>query len=184
MKTIKFLAALAIMMGFGFSAMAQYTDNASITGKATVIQGINVTDITDLDFGWVSPGLAKTIGLTNNASGGQVGIGNQTTGVFTVSAMASSNVQIQFTALPTILSDGTNNLTIGAYTAGYGIATPFAGTTFDPATGTQVAAGSFPNNTISNENAIYVFIGGTVTPTPLQTSGFYTGTITLTATYN
>jgi hypothetical protein len=184
MRTIRFFAAIALVMGLGISAIAQSSDNANITGKATVLQGINVTGVTDLDFGWVSPGLTKTIGLTNDASGGQVGKGTETSGVFTVSAAAGSNVNIQFTTLPANLSDGTNNLAISAYTAGYGTATPFAGTTFTPATSTQVSTGLFPTNTIGIENAIYVFVGATVTPTPTQAAGNYTGTITLTATYN
>lgn len=185
MKQMKIFASLVLMMGFGISAMAQSTDNDNILGKATVLQGINVVGVTDLSFGWVSPGLSKTIDLENTATGGQVGEGTQTTGVFSVSAAANSNVQIQFTTLPTNLVSGANNLPIGAYTAGYHTANPYSGgTTFVPGTGTQVAGGNFPTNDIGGVNAIYVFIGGTVTPGGTQASGDYTGTITLTATYN
>ncbi len=181
---MKLFAAITIMMGFAIGSMAQSTDNDFIVGKAEVLQGINVTGLTALDFGRVSPGLAKTISLTNVATGGQVGEGTQTTGVFTVSASSGSNVQIQFTTLPANLVNGVNNLPIGTYTAGYGIATPFAGTTFVPATGTQVASGDFPLNDITGANAIYVFIGGTVTPGSTQATGNYAANITLTATYN
>jgi len=178
-------AALTMVFGFAIGAIAQ-SDNANILGKATVLQAINVTGITSLEFGSVSPGLAKTIGLINDATGGQVGEGTQTTGVFTVSAAAGSNVQVQFTTLPDSLVYATiNHLGIGTYTAGYHTAQPFTGgTTFTPGTGTQVASGNFPTNDIGGFNAIYVFIGGTVTPTSTQVSGAYEANITLTSIYN
>lgn len=177
--------AAIIMFAFSIGAMAQSTDNANILGKAEVLQGINVTGITALDFGRVSPGLAKTINLVNVATGGQVGEGIQTTGVFTVSASAGTNVQIKFTTLPSnLVNTASDNLPIGAYTAGYGTAIPFAGTTFTPATGIQVESGNFPTNVIGTENAIYVYIGGTVTPDANQAIGDYSSNITLTATYN
>ena len=182
--TMKLFAALTITLGFSIGAFAQSTDNANILGKAEILQGIDVTGITALDFGSVSPGLAKSIDLVNVATGGQVGEGTQTTGVFTVSAAAGANVQIQFTTLPATLVNGSETLPIGTYIAGYGTAIPFAGTTFTPGTGAQVSSGNFPTNVISSRNAIYVYIGGTVTPGASQASGNYSSNITLTATYN
>jgi hypothetical protein len=188
MKKINFLFALALVMGLGMSAFAQdySTDNASVLGKALVLQRIDVTGVTALDFGWVSPGLAKTINLENIATGGQAGEGTQTTGVFTVSAAVGSNVQIEFTTLPANLSYLTNELPIGSYTAGYHTANPFDGVaTFEPGTGAQVSNGNFPANDLgSSVNGIYVFIGATVSPGLTQASGDYEAAITLTATYN
>lgn len=187
---MKMMAVMAVMMGFAFSLMAASgeTDNASITGKATVIQAIDVANITNLEFGTVSPGLAKTIDLENVATGGQVGEGTETTGVFSVSAAASSDVSIQFTTLPTALDedgDGTATLPIGTYTAGYHTANPYSGgTTFTAGDLTQLYTGNFPTNDVSGTNLIYVFLGGTVTPGAAQTPGTYQGSITLTATYN
>jgi hypothetical protein len=40
------------------------------------------------------------------------------------------------------------------------------------------------NSTLTSAGAIYVRIGGTVTPTSNQVPNTYTGTITLTAAYN
>jgi len=185
MKTIKILATLTVVLGFAMGALAQ-SDNANIAGKAIVLQGIDVARVTDLDFGWVSPGLAKTINLVNVATGGQVGEGTQTTGVFTVSAAPNSNVQVQFTTLPANLAYLTNNLPIGTYTAGYHTANPFdAGTTFTAGTGIQLYSGNFPTNDLGGSvNGIYVFIGATVTPGATQAAGAYEANITLTATYN
>jgi hypothetical protein len=187
MKTIKFFATLAIVLGFAVGAMAQVdgSDNDVISGKALVLQQIDVTGITDLDFGWVAPGLAKTIDLENVPTGGQSGFGTESTGVFSVSAAAGSNVQIQYTTLPDNLMDELVSLPIGSYTAGYHSADVFAaGTTFDAGTGTQVNAGVFPTNVVGDVNLIYVFLGGTVTPASDQAAGSYVAEITLTATYN
>jgi hypothetical protein len=182
--TIKIFATLAVVLGFAMGAMAQ-SDNDQIAGKAIVLQAMDVTGVTDLDFGWVSPGLAKTIDLENVATGGQVGVGTESTGVFTVSAAAGSDVQIQFTNLPANLEYGSEELPIDAYTAGYDTEDPFdAGTTFTPATGIRVNTGVFPTNVIGSVNGIYVFIGATVTPDASQAAGTYEADITLTATYN
>jgi hypothetical protein len=186
----KFFAALVIMMGFTMGAMAQKADNDKISGKAEILQAMDVIGITALDFGRLSPGLAKTIDLENVATGGQVGEGTETTGVFSVSAAAGSNVQIQFTTLPSNLDEdgvGVALLPITAYTAGYYTADPFVtanGTTFTAGTGTQVATGNFPANVVATKNLIYVFLGATVTPGASQVSGTYAADVFLTATYN
>ncbi len=175
-----------MVMAFAGGAKAQ-SANDVIAGTATVFQAIVVDGVTNLAFGSVSPGLAKTIGLQNDASGGQVGEGTETTGVFTVSAAAGSNVQIQFTTLPAnLVGPASANLPVGTYTAGYHTANPYSGgTTFTPGTGAQVTSGNFPTNDIGGSvNGIYVFLGGTVTPEATQAAGAYTASITLTATYN
>jgi hypothetical protein len=183
-NTMKTFAAIIIMFAFSIGAMAQSTDNANILGKAEVLQGINVEGVEALDFGRVSPGLAKSIDLENTPSGGQMGEGNEKTGVFTVSASSGTNVTIQFTTLPSDLTNGSNTLPIGSYIAGYGNTLAYTGIGFDPLASTIVSGGNFPANTIGSVNAIYVHIGGTVTPGATQAIGNYSSTITLTATYN
>jgi len=179
--TMKFFALIAIMLGFAIGANAQ-SGTGTTPAKATVLQAITVTGLIDLNFGTVSPGLLKTIDLVNHATGGQAGYGTESTGEFTVSAAASSNVNLKFTTLPTQLDKSTDHMPIDTYTAGYGVATPFAGTTFIPGTGVNIS--TFPTNVINSQNLIYVFIGGTVHPDPSQAPGAYASTITLTATYN
>jgi hypothetical protein len=147
MKTIKILAALTIMLGITMSAMAQ-SDNDNCLEKQLVLQAMNVDRITDLDFGWVSPGLAKTIDLENGVTGGQVGEGTETTGVFSVSAAAGSRCSdsVHYLArksgikkvriiyqLEHILLVTTQQI---AFT---GVAT------FAPGTATQVSSGNFPD---------------------------------------
>jgi hypothetical protein len=169
------------MSTFAIGAMAQNTDAGTTPANAVVRQAIDVAGDTPLEFLAVSPGIVKSIGLTNNVSAGQA-LGTETTGVFTVSAAAASSVLLQFTTLPGNLVSGGNNLEIKDYLAGYGNVKPFAGTTFTPATGTTIS--SFPTNSIATQNAIYVFVGATVNPLASQVAGNYTANIQLTATYN
>jgi len=181
--TMKFFAALTIMLGFSFAMMAQNTNtsNDNIEGKAYVVQAMNVSGLTALDFKNVSPGIPKTIDLKNVATGGN--IGGETTGKFTVSAAAGTPVNIKFTTLPSNLVSGGNNLQIGDFIAAYDNAESYtSGNTFTPSTGIDIT--SFPTNPIGSANGIYVFIGGKVTPTTSQPTGNYAADITLTATYN
>jgi len=178
--TIKFFAALAISMSFVTIASAQSnTATANISGKAKVIQAMSVTNKVDLDFGWISQGSAKTIGLSNNVTGTPLN-GTQTTGYFLVSAAPATSVDLTFTS-PATLSDGASHtLPIGTYTYGYANTTSFVGAS-NLASGGDV---TMPTNTVETVNGIYVFVGATVTPSSTQAIGDYTGNITLVATYN
>jgi hypothetical protein len=193
MKKNYFIAAIILMTGFASTAMAQTTgntDNDHITGSATVMQAITVTPDQNLNLGMVSPNVAKTINLNGKTSGGQASNGTELTGRFIVSAGAGTDVNVQFTTLPPNLVYNTNNDLAIAYTAGYHTAIPpvgdvFPGITFATAsTLTNIEGGVFPTHTIGSANAIYVFLGATVSPTDNQVAGLYEGTITLTATYN
>ena len=181
-QTIKLFAALVIMMGFTVSTTAQIATN-QIKGIANVNTNISVERVVDLNFGFVSPGLTKTINLKNVATGGAAGEGTETTGVFSVFAQNNSNVNIKFTTLPTTLISGGNSLPISNYVAAYGATNPhMAGGDFVPADGINLS--DFPTSLIGTQNGTYVFIGATVNPVSAQPSGNYEANITLTATYN
>lgn len=179
MKTnMKFFAAIAISMSFVTGVMADNTANAIAQGKANVMQAMAVTKQVDLDFGIVSQGATKTIGLINDVTG-LPNQGTQTTGRFLVSAAAATSVDLTFTQ-PANLIKGSDNLPIGTYTYGWFTANSFTG-------GTTIANGAdvtMPTNTVETVNGIYVYVGATVTPGASQPIGAYAADITLTATYN
>lgn len=178
MKKMKFFAILAVSLGFASVAMADNTDNDKISGKAEVMQAMNVTKQVDLDFGIVSQGAAKTIGLTNNVTG-LPNQGTQTTGRFLVSAAAATSIDLTFTQ-PTDLVKGADLLPIGTYVYGWNTANTYSG-------GTSLLNGgdvTMPTNVVETVNGIYVFVGATVTPGASQPIGSYAADITLTATYN
>jgi hypothetical protein len=153
---------LALMMLAG-SAAAQ---SATITANATVLQPLTVTNARNLDFGNVYPGINKAIAHTA-----------ATSGKFSVSGVASAQVNISFT-LPTDLSSGGNTLPIGTWTGCHNTVDATAGcTTFTPSTSNTTT------NLAAVTGALYVFVGGTVSPGGTQAQGSYTANVTMTAAY-
>lgn len=155
----------AALVGTAATGAAQVSEN--ITAQANVLTGLAVTAQSDLDFGDVLPGVAKSIAITDVGAGSWQITGN-----------ASAEVTLGFT-LPTNLTNGGNTLPIsfGASDAGHNVANLAAGaTTFDPSAGTTTDIGSLPAE-------LYVWVGGTVSPGASQATGLYTGTVTLTVQY-
>lgn len=149
------------------SSVAFAQNNADIAANASVQSPITVDSGNDLEFGDVFPGVAKSVARTDAEAGS-----------FTISGQASTTVFLNFD-LPTTLVDGANNLPIafsdtdaGRNTAN----TQGSATSFDPNVETSTA--------LSAGGDLYVWIGGTVTPSIAQVAGTYTADITLTVTYD
>jgi len=152
-------AALAL------AATAAQAQSASIQALATVYTPITVAGNRNLDFGNVFPGVAKTIAIAA-----------PTSGQFQLGGQASGNVNLTFT-LPTNLTSGANNLPIGTWTGCHAATNNTTGcTTFTP-------SGSATASAFSGTGALFVWVGGTVTPAANQAAGTYNGTVTLTAAY-
>lgn len=163
MRTVtRVSAVVAALFSLATAAQAQ---SANINALATVYTPITVTGNRALDFGTVFPGVAKTIAVAA-ATSGQFQLGGQ----------ASGNVNLTFT-LPTNLINGANNLPIGTWTGCTSPTNTTAGCTAFTPSGTATASG------FSGAGALWVFVGGTVTPGAAQAAGNYTGTVTLTAAY-
>ena len=126
---------------------------------------ITITGTRNLDFGNVFPGVNKTIAVAA-ATSGQYQLGGQ----------AGANVNLTFT-LPTNLVSGANNLPIGTWTGCTNATNTTTGcTAFTP-------SGTATPSAFSGAGALWVFVGGTVSPAGAQAAGTYTGTVTLTAAY-
>jgi hypothetical protein len=155
-------AVLATLFSLATTAQAQ---SANIQALATVYQPITVTGARSLDFGNVFPGVAKAIAVAA-----------ATSGRFDLTGQASGNVNVSFT-LPTDLISAGNLLPIGTWTGCTSPTNTTAGCTAFTPSGAATASG------FSGAGALFVFVGGTVTPAPNQAAGNYAGTVTLTAAY-
>jgi hypothetical protein len=164
MRATVLSAVLAAGFSFG-AATLQAQTSADIQATATVLSAVTVTAGNDLQFGNVTPGVAKTIGIADAGAGR-----------FDVIKAATQGVTLSFT-LPTDLTSGANTLPIGSWTGGWNTsATPAGATTFTPsAVGTNTAATA--GTTIS------VYVGATVTPAAAQVAGSYTGDVTMSVVY-
>jgi hypothetical protein len=165
MRTATVLSAI-LAAGFSVGAMrAEAQNSANINATATVLSAITVTAANDLQFGNVTPGVNKTVAITDAGAGR-----------FNVVKAANQGLTLTFT-LPTNLSDGTNNLPIGTWTGGWNTsATPVGATAFTPN-----AAGT--NTAVTAGTTVFVYVGATVTPAAAQVAGSYTNTVTMSAVY-
>ncbi|HMV31929.1 MAG: DUF4402 domain-containing protein [Gemmatimonadales bacterium] len=156
-------AALAAILSL--SAAGASAQSANINATATVYQALTVTGARPLDFGSVFPGVAKSIVVSD-----------ATSGRFDLTGQASANVNVSFT-LPTNLTSGANNLPIGTWTGCTNATNTTAGcSSFTPSASATPTA-------MSGAGALFVWVGGTVSPAANQAAGSYTGTVTLTAAY-
>lgn len=156
-------AALAAILSL--SAAGASAQSANINATATVYQALTVTGARALDFGSVFPGVAKSIVVSD-----------ATSGRFDLTGQASANVNVSFT-LPTNLTSGANNLPIGTWTGCTNATNTTAGcSSFTPSASATPTA-------MSGAGALFVWVGGTVSPAANQAAGSYTGTVTLTAAY-
>ena len=158
-------AALAAAFSFGAATAEAQSTSANIQATATVLSAVTVTGATDLQFGNVTPGVNKTIGIADAGAGR-----------FDVIKAATEGVTLAFT-LPANLTSGGNTLPIGSWTGGWNTSvTPAGATTFTPsAGGTNTAATA--GTTLS------VYVGATVSPAAGQVAGSYAGTVTMSAIY-
>ena len=160
MRNSTFLAvALAAFVALPGGTAAQ-SNTADLTATAQVLAPIDVSFVSDLDFGDVLPGVPMTVAPAD-AGAGQ----------FTVTGATSEDVILDFT-LPSNLTGGGDPIPV-SFTAGWG--DDAASNSIDPTSPQTVNLGTTTN--------IDVFLGGTVTPAINQAAGTYDATVTLTVTY-
>lgn len=154
------LTALFILAGNALYAQ----ESGDINASATVLDAITVNGIAPLTFGDVERNSSVQVLPTNTNNRGQ----------FTILG-SDRSLLLNFT-LPTVLSDGGNDLPISFSNTDAFWNNGNGDNTFDP-NADDVAADI-------DAGDVDVFIGGTVTAAVDQEAGEYTGTITLTAEYD
>ncbi|HNY02438.1 MAG TPA: DUF4402 domain-containing protein [Bacteroidales bacterium] len=186
MKTIfRFIATLAVVLGFGTFAMAQNQQQSSdIRVGAWVSSELAVSQIDSLFFGTIAQtsGLTKTVApdgtVTGSAGGAQYGVH---AGVGKIVRSGDAQVDYKLSNVPTVLTkfNGTATMNIGSFATAYDFQNP--GSTFNAGEGTVTDW-----TTVSGTgNDIYVFIGATITTTANTTAlGEYGDKCTLVAEYN
>jgi hypothetical protein len=164
---MKRILAVAVMMALLAPASA-FAVTGTIQATANVLTPLSVTsNLRDLDFGDVFPGLNKTIAFNDVNSG-----------KWRITGEAGKEVQMNFT-LPANLSFGANTMpiTFGAADAAWNNADAVgAATTFDPAAGSA----EFLDGGTGDG---YVWLGGTVAPAAGQAPGVYTANVSLDVVY-
>jgi hypothetical protein len=157
-------ALLAILVGA--AAPAVRAQSASFVTVATVPPAMTVTGLRNLSFGNVLPGVPRTVAATA-----------ATSGRFQIDGIGGANVRLTF-FLPANLQNGPNNLPIGSWTGCRDFNTTVGGCiAFTPTGGPGTSIVLHPSGNL------FLWVGGTVSPSGTQAAGLYSGTITLVASY-
>lgn len=140
----------------------------TVTGaRQLASQPIRPRGLQDLQFGNVLPGFPTAVSRLDAVNAGKFGIRGAN----------NAEVQVDLT-LPASLVSGGSNLTVqfGPADGGYALRDRInESLPFDP---------TVPLVTnLSNRGRLFIWLGGTVVPTPVQAPGAYSGTIVLTAAY-
>jgi hypothetical protein len=160
---IKVSAVSAVL--FSLAASTAQAQSGNISATANVLASISVAQGRPLDFGNVTPGVNKTVALTD-----------ATSGRFDATGAASAGVQIDFT-LPANLTSGANNLSIASWTGCWNTSNSSG------AGCTAANMGGSTNGSFSAGGQLFVFVGATVSPTAAQATGTYTANVTMTLSY-
>ncbi len=163
------VAALGASLSMPAAAAAQNSDSDQIQATLTVIQALLVTGTQDLAFGTVLGGATVTIDWQDPLAG-----------AMEIDAAPGEAIDASFTALPNVLTrvGGTETVAI-TYTAGVNsVNDPASGVEITDPTGVGVAALGIPTT-----GQVYIWIGGSVSPSASQAVGDYEATIELTASY-
>lgn len=167
---VKVLFTVMVLTLLPLGAQAQGQGSADIDVLATVLETLTVTAVNDLEFGDVVQGQSSTVSPEDAEAGS-----------FFVNGEAGSEVDVTF-SLPSVLEQTfdpslTMDIDFSPTSARHNTSDDAsAGTSFDPDTGATTSL-DFANG------ELFVYIGGTIDPTPTQEPGNYEGTITLTIEY-
>jgi len=188
-----FAAALVLVSS---SAFAQSSANASASASARVIEPVTVTKADTLNFGNVAPNITKVIGVDGGVLVGTVS-GDEMSAKFDITK--GQNVPLFLgLSLPSALVDGNNNTLpisftdegstqlgdLGTFVNTFGAACSALEPITPSTNATWYNVQSTPQACAYRSKGFQVRIGGRVSPASAQTAGLYSGTITLTATYN
>jgi hypothetical protein len=169
---VKRALLLVALVTLPAQAAAQAT--TSVAADAVVVTtGMTITTLRDLNFGSVVKGVATTVQPTaaNAGEWQALGSGNAfviisftlPTQLTNIQALPGSTMPISFNATSAIWRRATNN--------------PAGGNVFNPSTGAVGRFGQPPNN------ALYIWIGGTVNPALTAKPGIYRGNIIVSLVY-
>ncbi len=191
---IKLLFAGIVLAGLGTSAVAQSSANTTASVTATLLTNVGITKDVDVTFAQVASGTIPTMdaaSATKTNTGGTAALGK-----FTVTATVGSIIKLTFAAVTLTHSGGvpSGQLTFNTTVAqtpttadAFGVSPILTG-------GTYTVSDGIAGGTVAGTD--YIFVGGTLNAfgggaganLPAlgagQLTGVYTGTLTMTATYN
>lgn len=165
MKKLLYILTLIVL---SIAAKELYSQQIPVTQQisinATVISHSIVVSKRDLDFGNdIVPGVPKSINKTSEKSG-----------MFSIEGKPKKSIKVSF-MLPEELISGSNSMNISFSSTDAGYVTDGNMKTFDPRKGIGTK--------LSSSGTMQIFLGGSITPSVNQASGFYTAPIIINLIY-
>ena len=174
------LATLALALVSAVSS--GFAQSASVTSTATIVTPITAQATAPLAFGTISKGATASVAATN-ASAGAVTFGGD----------ESDNITITVPATATIAttSGAGSSMTVTINRGGLRSNTTSSqagASSVDASSGSATVAlsGDGSGDGVANDGLgqLYLWIGGSVTPTAVQQRGAYSGSFTVSAAYS
>lgn len=170
-------AALAIV-----STVSGFAQSASVTSTATIVTPITAQATAPLAFGTISKGATASVAATS-AQAGAVTFGGDESDNITVTVPSSATI--------TTSSGAGSSMTVTINRAALRSNTTSAqagASSLDASSGSATTALSADGSGdgVANDGLgqLYLWIGGSVTPTAVQQRGSYSGTFTVSAAYS
>lgn len=174
---IKGALAALLLTGAATSASAQATATANANGSVTIFRPITVTKNADLKFGnIVKPGAGSGTAVVAADSGGALTVGGGVVDLASGDASSAAKFTVAgeggqaFTlavADSFVITNGTDNITVT--------------TSQDVADGTQNLSGLLGDGSDGTKE---VHVGGSISVPSAISTGLFTGSFSVTATYN
>ena len=155
MRKFALTAAAAALLALPAAVSAQGPSNSgTMTVTANVLAPLDVTVPQSLLFDGVLPGVAQTIASSDVANAG----------IFSITGAGNAVVTLDFGTLPGVLTDGTNDITVTGWEAGYGATAGNQDVGFTAADGVSTSLSS---------GQLFVFLGGSIDPAVNLPAGSY-----------
>lgn len=163
----KLMLVATMVLGFAGMSFAQLTANASANLKLQIVTAMSMSVNGSVNFGSFA-----------TATNGTESVAPASGAVFTVSGTPGASFTVTLPVATSYnLSNGTTTITFTPTLEASVDGTTNSGT---PSTGSAYTLGSSG----TNSGKYYFLLGGSVTLGGSESAGAYTGTYTLTATYN
>jgi hypothetical protein len=173
------LLALAALLVAGSHAFAQ---SASVTSTATIVTPITASAAAPLAFGTISKGATASVAATSSQAAQVLFSGDEADNV---------TISVPSTATISTTSGAGSSMTVTINRAALRSNTSNAqgtATTLDASSGSATTALSADasGDGVNSDGLgqVYVWIGGSVTPSATQQRGSYSGTFTVSAAYS
>ena len=178
----KLIASLAAVIALFFVASTGFAQSASVTSTATIVTPITAQATAPLAFGTISKGSTASVAATN-ASAGAVTFGGDESDNITITVPATATIATTSGA-GSSMTVTINRAALRAHTT----STQASASALDASSGSATTALSSDagGNGTNNDGLgqLYLWIGGSVTPTATQQRGAYSGSFTVSAAYS